>query len=190
MALASHKQEVVPVSPDRELSNHERVCDGQLLHALLQEQTEVTRLLLDAAQQKRDALLERDTARIESAVAYEAELAERLQALEDQRAAWVADWAAAQRGGGEEQALTLSDVLSRLSADQAEPIRQTAAALAQAALELERINQLNADLVYYSLAHVQTLLSALAGEGETGGLYGPHAQKGDAPPRALVDWRV
>lgn len=177
------------MSSERELSNHGRVCDGQRLYALLQEQTEVAKLLLGAAEELRDGILERDLAKIEAAVARESELSDRLNALEQERAAWVAQWAAAHHLSAE-PAPALSDILARFSEEEAEPIRQAAAALQEAAFELHQVNQLNADLVSYSLAHVQGLLSALAGDGETGGLYGPHAAKGDAPSRALVDWRV
>ena len=57
--------------------------------------------------------------------------------------------------------------------------------------ELHQLNRQNEDLIYYSLAHLQALLGALAaGGGESSGLYGPRSQMSESHPRTLVDWRV
>lgn len=178
------------MSPIGGQTSHAGVCDGQQLHALLREQAEVVGLLVRAAMEKRSAILDRDSAKIEAAVADEAQLAERVAALEERRSAWIADWASARRVDGENDGPTLSDVLSRLPREQAAPIKETADALIESVDELHQINRQNADLIYHSLAHVQALLGALAGDGEGSGLYGPRAEKGDSQSRALVDWRV
>lgn len=164
--------------------------DARQLHALLKEQAEVVSLLTRAASEKQSGILEKDSVKIEGAVAQETELAQRLATLEERRAMWIADWAASLPGIEGGDGLTLSDLLPHLPPEHAGSIQEVAGQLMEAVDELHRINQQNADLVYYSLAHVQTLLGALAGSDQSSGLYGPGAQKGDAQSRALVDWRV
>lgn len=165
------------------------IHDGMRLRELLQEQTEVVILLTRAAAEKQSGILERDSAKIEAAVARETELAERLAALEAERVTWVAGWVSK----GSSDAPILSDLLSLFPPEEAGPVQEAAERLVEALNELHSINQQNADLIYYSLAHVQTLLGALAGNDRSSGIYGPGgsgASKGDSRPPGLVDWRV
>lgn len=171
---------------------------GMHLRALLEEQAQVVALLTQAAAEKQSAILERDNAKIEAAVARETELAERLAALEARRSSWIAEWALSSPGtqsaggGGSVDGgpVTLSEVLPHLPPEEAGAVEEAAVRLVEALDQLHRINQQNADLIYYSLTHVQTLLGALAGDEQPSGVYGPGAPKGDARPPGLVDWRV
>lgn len=183
------------------VDGYKRLC------ALLQEQANVVTLLTQAASEKQRGILERDSAKIEAAVARETELSRRLAELEAERETWLAGWVSARgrtegdgTAGGDwagcavgSDAPVLSDLLSLLPPEQAGPVREAGERLVEALDQLYRINQQNADLIYYSLAHVQTLLGALAGDDRSGGIYGPGgsgATKGDTRPPGLVDWRV
>ena len=166
-------------------------CDIRELQALLGEQLERVVELLAVARSKTEAILDQNAARIQEATAAESRLVQEIQALEERRAAWVSRWAEAEGHSPEGPGgVKLSEVLARYSSEQAEPVQRTADALADALEKLLRVNRQNADLLYYSLAHVQTLLDALAGESGSHGLYSPDRRRAEAQPRALVDWRV
>lgn len=180
----------MPVNPTGYERSGAGECDGRALHALLAEQTEVVALLARAATEMQSGILERDSAKIEAAIAQESDLADRLAALEKRRSAWVADCFSDRIGQRVGNLPSLSDLLPYLPPEQAGPIQVAAERLLESVDELHRINRQNADLIYYSLSHLQTLLGALAGDGSASGLYGPRVAKGNAPSRALVDWRV
>lgn len=162
----------------------------QELHALLVEQAGLVSQLLSVARQKTAVILEQDTAGIQEATAAESRLVQEIQAVEAQREAWVAGWAREHGVEPQGRGVTLSDVLARLPESDAAPLQKAAETLAGVLNELLRVNGENADLLYYSLAHVQTLLDALAGEPASHGVYGPDRRRADAQPRALMDWRV
>lgn len=166
-------------------------CKILELRELLAEEANRARELVSAARRMTGAILEQDMSGIREAAAAEAELVREIEALEERRISWVARWAE-ERGAApkESRGLTLSDVLARLSPEEAAEIRQTADELVKALDELRTVHRQNADLLSYSLAHVQVLLVASTGEAESHGVYGRDRRKPEVQPRALVDWRV
>ncbi|MFO7319217.1 MAG: flagellar protein FlgN [Clostridia bacterium] len=160
------------------------------LSSLLEQQAELVSQLLSVAREKTRAILEQDSGAIQEATAAETRLVQGIQALEERRLQWVDRWAKARGFSPEGRSVTLSDVLSQVTASEAASLRSAADALAGALEELLQVNRQNADLLYYSLAHVQALLGALAGDPASSGVYSPAARRGDVQPQALVDWRV
>src|SRR5690606_18314607 len=133
------------------------------LSSLLEQQAELVSQLLSVAREKTRAILEQDSGAIQEATAAETRLVQGIQALEERRLQWVDRWAKARGFSPEGRSVTLSDVLSQVTASEAASLRSAADALAGALEELLQVNRQNADLLYYSLTHVQAILGALAG---------------------------
>lgn len=165
------------------------------LVALLEEEVEVVKALIAAASTKKDAIVARDSARIEEAVKREAELLEALQALEEKRSAWVEHWtstsfvsgAAKKREAGAPP--TVSELATSLAEPEAQAVRRVAGELEALLGELDELNRENAALLFHSLAFIQAMIDAITGADEKTNVYGPKARRSGAA-KATVEWRA
>ncbi|MBI5876853.1 MAG: flagellar protein FlgN [Chloroflexi bacterium] len=139
------------------------------LAELLGAQRDACNQLLEIGQREREAMLERDDARLAALVGEQQQLNESLGRLEDARLAVAADWA--RENGLSSEALRLADVIDRCG----EPLAATLSALKSSVLtmarELAHVNRGNSLLARASLNHVTALLTARAGMPGAGAAY-------------------
>lgn len=163
------------------------------LSAILDRQKATLETLLRVAEAKREAILKNDVAAIESAVEKESRLLDALSQWEQRRLDWARRWSAGQeartlRGDGGD--LTLRRIAAGLPENTGKVLEKTADTLSELVQKLDDVNRQNAGLLYHSLAYVQTVLAALTGAEQRGGIYGPNSSGKNAPGRTIVDWRA
>lgn len=158
------------------------VSEIDSLHELLMQELAVVEELRALAMQKRDAIMERNHALVESASNSEDKLVAELTELESRRARVMAQ---ANLGP------TLQDVLNGVSdPDRRDELSGLADRLHHCLMELDDVNKTNAGLLYCSLAVVQTMLGALSGNESRGTIYGPTPSAQERKDHGILDWRA
>ena|GEM_PF-3120323 len=155
----------------------ETVSGGEILPllSLLKEQSDTVRELIDAAREMQRAISEQDHALLERVAAREGTLASQLKELEERRLAWVSAWAAAHSIDSD---ITVSELIRRIPAHRqriAHSLRVQADDLARLLADLRELHEVNAGLLYHSLAFTRMILGALTEGDVRGKTYGPGA---------------
>lgn len=170
--------------------------DGDFLPliACLEEQVDAAVRLLEVARAKQRAILDGDHKSLETAVAQEGPIVDHLSALEDRRSQWVTQWAARHSLSPD---LTLKELIEKMPPRReraAATLRALSADLSRVLNDLRDANELNAGLLYHSLAFTRMILGAFAESDPRSGTYGPGAAKqDDTPPagtKAILEWRA
>lgn len=159
--------------------------DVETLLSLLEREADLAQKLIISARKKQEAIISRNRVAFEQALSEEGSLINQMQQAEQERMDCLAGWAPP-------HLQKLSDLLPLLPEPQADEVSQAADRLSHLLSELDVVNQQNAGLIIHSLAHVQMLVSALVGDTQSVGTYGPSSTgpKVAGQTKSLVDWRA
>jgi len=180
-------------------SSAEALCQS------LEEAAAHVQTLIDLAERKQEALMNQDRAAVEQIVQEAEGALAQLEAVESRRAFLIQECsrfvdtkgdgeaaAEGERPGGQGELRRLIERVREAGFPEAQRLEALFVRMAEKVASLQRVNENNAFLLQYGLAHTNLLIKALTGDAErAGATYAPGADSGEPTNRTrILDRRV